>query len=303
MSDSVSILMAHNSSGQFDGYDSAPWYLDSLLDEAGIHVSSRTIIDSASEARQMDLPGGWQRRYLPNATSEFDSWSHGLLDVAAGQTRLLCTSGVVKRGVRGGGASIRAAAGSPYPNAPIGRTRWPYWAEGRWFTGYVETSCFTLPPSWPRDWPLVRYRWECLDATFDARHPFGPQCNLPMGLRELAWWWVTYPRSGYSRTRRATRQNMPFIYSKVLAVCNEAVLGVRMVKRMDPRAVVKEEERVHQSLNRMQEVTAASILAPERDARRAQFWGDGRALAKARLWSHSVRLEVSRTAQALRKQS
>ena len=299
MTPPVQLLMAHNSSGTFSDYDRAPHYLEKLLVQSGVRVESRTLIDNAQHPQDMELPRGWQRHLEPNATSEFESWTSGLAGLNNRATVILCTSAVVKRQVRGGATSLRVAASSRHPCAPIGRTRWPYWAEGRWFTGYAETSCFTLPPDWPRDWPLNRYRWTSLDATFNPRDPFGPQCELPVGVRELAWWWVTYPRSGYSRTRRATPGNMSFIYTKVLAVCNEAVLGVRIVKSTDTRKTVKPQDREPPSISRLQEVTASTILAGDWKSLLSQVLGDGIAVTRSRLALHSARLEVSRAADVV----
>ena len=275
--------MAHNSSAEFGGYDDAPAYVDDLVREAGLTVIHRDLVDSAAVPRRLDLPRGWVHHHHPSALTEFDSWTLGreLHDSTA--TTLLMTSALVRDGLKGGGSSLASACASVLPHGVFRRALWPMQAEGRWFTGFISTQCFTLPTGWPTEWPIIRYTWEDLNTTDDPRRPFGSACAVPAGIREYVWWWVTSSRSGYTRPKPPNRDNLPFIYRKVLAVSNELVLGLREVLAEGGATDGNEIDQAVVHRGRLHPVTAGSIMATAPEARRSDLLGDGVVLTRARL--------------------
>lgn len=279
----IRLIMAHNSSAEFGGYDDAPAYVDSLMQEAGVPVARRELVDSAKAPRALELPKGWQHHHHPEAVTEFDSWTFGRHVDEHPYPTMFVTSALVRTGLTGGSEALARALASDRPCGVYRRGFWPWRAEERWFVGFIATQCFTLPAGWPTEWPLIRYQWSDLDPTWNAKEPFGARSAIPVGIREYSWWWVTSSRSAYTRSKPPTEENLPFIYRKVLAVTNELVLGLREVLRLGDTADGQEAAQAREFRGTLRPVSAASIMATPAETRTADRLGDGSALTRLRL--------------------
>jgi hypothetical protein len=276
--------MAHNSSADFSGYDAAPAYMDNLLAEAGLTVTRRDLVDSAESPRILELPRGWHHHHAPDGLTEFDSWEFGRQLDRTDVATVFVTSALVRDGLAGGGPALAEALASGAPSGVYRRALWPLFAESHWFSGFISTQCFTLPAGWPHTWPLIRYTWSDLDPSSDPRNPFGAHCTIPVGMREYIWWWVTSPRSAYTRPKTPTAENLPFIYRKILAISNELVLGLREVLHWgEPPQLGSEQAQDRLFRGTLRPVSAPAILATEAQTRRAILLGDGAVLARLRL--------------------
>lgn len=291
----VRIFLAHNSGPRFSKYSEAPAYLDALMNEAGIEVSDRFILDNfQSSGESLIGRRGWKYVHLPEASNEFESWSTALRTTADGARSVLFTSAVLRRGVPGGPKAVARALRGSDGAGPIGRLMVPQQIRERWVRNYFGSYFLVLPRDWSEDDELCTFQMSDLDPTFDPKNPFGVHASVPQGLTSLALWWCTSRFSGYPNRVEATATNMDFIYRKAIAIANEASVALRFIERSNANLQPPKRSLIPEA-GMVTTASAEDILASRRDIFLASALADPEFVARCYRGVHAARVIVSRT--------
>lgn len=291
----VQILLAHNSSSRFSQYAEAPAYVDQLVEESGIEVSGRYMLDNFhSRNGQLSETKGWHYVHLPEASNEFESWSTALRTMSNGDRTVLFTSAVLSRGVPGGSAALARALRGTGGAGPIGRLMVPQQIRGSWVRNYFGSYFLLLPRDWSDEDELSTFQMRDLDPTFDPDRPFGAHATVPRGLTSLALWWCTSRFAGYANRVELTAANLDFIYRKAIAIANEAAVALRFVEKANANPRVPRRSLVP-TTGTITEATAENILASRRDAFLTSGLADPEFVARCYRFVHGTRLMASQT--------